>query len=80
METKDPALSKTQITETDSHVTPDGSKTAKNHQELEEIVTLKFIGYRHKKALPLFEYNPNNGSAFLFMLITFWRSEIFVYK
>ena len=37
--TNDPALSKTQITETDSHVTPDSSKTAKNHQELEENVT-----------------------------------------
>ena len=39
METRDPALSKTRIAETDTHETLDSDQTVKNHEELEENVT-----------------------------------------
>ena len=38
METRDPALSKTRIAETDTHETLDSAQTVKNHEELEENV------------------------------------------
>ena len=38
METKDPALSKTRIAETNTHETLDSAQTVKNHEELEENV------------------------------------------
>ena len=39
METRDPALSKTRIAETDTHETLNSAQTVKNHEELEENVT-----------------------------------------
>jgi len=39
METRDPALSKTKIAETDTHKTLDDSQTVENHDELEENVS-----------------------------------------
>ena len=38
METRDPALSKTRIAETDTHETLDSAQTVKNHEKLEENV------------------------------------------
>ncbi|MGE6389232.1 hypothetical protein [Psychrobacter sp. KCTC 72983] len=38
METRDPALSKTRIAETDTHETLDSAQTVKNHEGLEENV------------------------------------------
>jgi hypothetical protein len=39
METRDPALSKTRIVETDTHETLDSSLTVNSHDELEESIT-----------------------------------------
>jgi hypothetical protein len=39
METRDPALSKTRIVETDTHETVDSSLTVNSHDELEERIT-----------------------------------------